>query len=172
MQLSPRLGRHANACEPHWDASIGAYKGGSTNNPHLGPMGGRTSTRPGTDCVTRFRDRDRRTMLTQPWMTLTYPFSFFRSRHDLALEILTLRQQLMVFQQQTRRSKLHRSDRFVWLLLMRVWPHWRTPLMIFRPETLIGWHRGGFRMFWRWRSRRRPGRPEKNQKLKVLSTVA
>lgn len=72
------------------------------------------------------------------WIILTYPFSIFRRQHDLVLEVLALRHQLMVFQRQMRRPKLPRSDRFVWLLLMRVWPHWRTPLMIFQPEILIG----------------------------------
>ena len=104
-------------------------------------------------------------MLATLWIILTYPFSIFRRRHDLALEVLALRHQLMVLKRQTRRPRLRRSDRYLWLVLMRVWPHWRTPLMIFQPETLISWQRAGFRMFWRWKSRRRLGRPEKDQEL-------
>lgn len=100
-------------------------------------------------------------MLAALWIILTYPFSIFRRRHDLDLEVLPLRHQLMVLKRQTRRPKLRRSDRFVWLLLMRIWPHWRNPLMIFPPEKLTGWQRPGFRMFWRWKSGRRLGRPEK-----------
>ena len=88
-------------------------------------------------------------MLAVLWIVRTYLFSFLRRRHDLVLEVLSLRNQLIVLKRQTRRPKLRRSDRFVWLLLMRVWPHWRTPLIIFQPETLIGWHRDGFRMLWR-----------------------
>ena len=98
-------------------------------------------------------------------IVLTYPFLFFGSRHDLALEVLALRHQLMVLQRQTPRPKLHPPDRYLWMLLQRVWPNWRTPLLIFQPETLIGWQRAGFRMFWRWKSRRRPGRPGKDAEL-------
>jgi putative transposase len=106
-----------------------------------------------------------RVMLAMLWIVLTYPFSFFRPRHDLALEVLALRHQLMVLKRQAGRPKLGRSDRYLWMLLMRVWPHWRNPLMIFQPETLIGWQRSGFRMFWGWKSRRRLGRPGKDAEL-------
>jgi putative transposase len=106
-----------------------------------------------------------RVMLAMLWIVLTYPFSFFRPRHDLALEVLALRHQLLVLKRQGGRPKLGRSDRYLWMLLMRVWPHWRNPLMIFQPETLIGWQRSGFRMFWRWKSRRRLGRPGKDAEL-------
>ena len=99
------------------------------------------------------------------WIILTYPFSIFRRRHHLALEVLALRHQLMVLKRQTHRPRLRRSDRYLWLVLMRVWPNWRNPLIIFQPETLIGWQRAGCRLFWRWKSRRRPGRPEKDQEL-------
>jgi putative transposase len=104
-------------------------------------------------------------MLAMLWIVLTYPFSFFRRRHNLALEILALRHQLMVLKRQTRRPRLRPSDRYLWLLLMRVWPSWRNPLIILQPETLIGWQRAGFRMFWRWKSRHRLGRPGKDQEL-------
>jgi len=85
-------------------------------------------------------------MLATLWIVLSYPFSMFRRRHDLALEVLALRHQLMVLKRQTHRPRLCRSDRCLWLLLMRVWPNWRNPLIIFQPETLIGWLRAGFRM--------------------------
>ncbi len=62
-------------------------------------------------------------MLAILWIVLTYPFSFFRPRHDLALEVLGLRHQLMVLKRQTGRPKLGRSDRYLWMLLMRVWPN-------------------------------------------------
>lgn len=101
-------------------------------------------------------------MLAVLRMVLTYPLLCFGSRHDLALEVLALRHQLMVLQRQTPRPKLHPSDRYLWMLLQRVWSRWRTSLLIFQPETLIGWQRAGFRMFWRWKSRCRPGRPRKD----------
>ena len=104
-------------------------------------------------------------MLATLWIVLTYPFSFFRRRHDLALEVLALRHQLMVLKRQMRRPRLRRFDRYLWLLLMRVWPNWRNPLILFQPETLIGWQRAGFRMFWRWKFSHRLGRPGKDREM-------
>jgi hypothetical protein len=80
-----------------------------------------------------------RVMMAILWTFLTYPFSFFRARHDLALEILALGQQLMVLKRQAGRPELGRSDRYLWMVIMRVRANWRNPLMIFQPETLIGW---------------------------------
>src|SRR6266581_6305596 len=102
--------------------------------------------------MTGICNQGERVMLAILWIVLTYPFSFFRPRPDLALEVLALRHQLMVRKRQTGRPKLRPSDRYLWLLLMRVWPNWRNPLILFRPETLIGWQRTGFRMFSRWKS--------------------
>lgn len=90
-------------------------------------------------------DQSKRVMLAILWIVLSYPFLLFRPRHDLALEVLALRHQLMVLKRQTGRPKLRPSDRYLWMLLMRVWPNWRNPLMIVQPETLIGWQRAGFR---------------------------
>lgn len=98
-------------------------------------------------------------------MVLIYPLSLLRPQHELAMEVLALRHQIMVLKRPTQRPKLRLWDRYLWMILQRVWPNWRTPLMIFRPETVIGWQRAGFRMFWRWKSRRRRGRPEKDQEL-------
>jgi putative transposase len=98
-------------------------------------------------------------MLAILWIILTYPFSFFQPRHDLALEVLALRHQLMVLKRQRPRPKLRPSDRLLWIMLVRVWGSWRNSLMVFQPETVIGWQRAGFRMFWRWKSRGRCGRP-------------
>ena len=99
------------------------------------------------------------------WMVLSYPMSFFRPRQELALEVLALRHQITVLKRQTHRPKLRSWDRLLWLMLMRVWPHWRAPLMIFQPETVISWQGSGARMFWRWKSRRRLGRPGKDAAL-------
>ena len=76
-------------------------------------------------------------MLATLWIVLTYPLSFFRGRHDLALEVLALRHQLMVLKRLTRKPRIRRCDRCFWLLLMRVWSNWINPLIILQPETLI-----------------------------------
>ena len=75
-------------------------------------------------------------------------------------ENLAHRQQLAVVSQSVKRPKLRPRDRVFWVLLSRLWPNWRSALMIVQPATVIRWHRRGFRLFWRWKSRfRKPGRP-------------
>ncbi len=99
---------------------------------------------------------------------LRYPLSWLRPKHQLALEILALRHQITVLKRQTYKPKLRPGDRFIWIMLQRCWPDWESALMIFQPETVIGWHRAGFRMFWRWKSRPRGGRPGKDPELVQL----
>lgn len=90
-----------------------------------------------------------------------YLRSFVLPRHKLALEAAALRQQLAVFKRKQRRPKLDRLDRLFWIVLRRLWSDWTEALIIVKPETVVSWHRAGFRLFWRWRSRRRrPGRPK------------
>jgi transposase InsO family protein len=86
--------------------------------------------------------------------------AFFRSRYNLSLEIIALRQQLGVLKRKKPRPRLQIQDRIFWILLRRLWPAWKNVLVIIRPETVAAWHRAGFRLFWRLRSRsKRLGRP-------------
>jgi putative transposase len=55
--------------------------------------------------------------------------------------------------------RLAKTDRCLWVLLARLWTGWHTALVIVKAETVIGWHRRGFRLWWTWKSRRRMGRP-------------
>ena len=83
-----------------------------------------------------------------------------RSRAELQLEILALRHQLHVLHRtRPRRLRLAKADRWLWSLLSRIWTGWRTALVIVKPETVIAWHRQGFRLWWNLKSRRRIGRP-------------
>jgi hypothetical protein len=83
-----------------------------------------------------------------------------RSRASLHLEILALRYQLAVVNRARRpRLRLTATDRALWAWLSRTWCDWRSALHIVKPETVVGWHRRGFRLFWTWKSRRRTGRP-------------
>ena len=83
-----------------------------------------------------------------------------RSRVALHLEVLVLRHQLQVLQRtRPRRLRLAKTDRWLWALLSRTWARWQTALVIVKPETVIAWHRQGFRLWWAWKSRRRIGRP-------------
>jgi putative transposase len=101
--------------------------------------------------------------------TLVASFAvFFRSRLDLSLEVLALRQQLVVLKRKRRRPVLSRLDRLFWIMLRRVWPRWSDVLAIVKPATVIAWHRKGFRLYWRWTSRRRSGRPRVSEEVRNL----
>src|SRR6202158_5188680 len=98
----------------------------------------------------------------------TWLQSFVRSRHNLGLEIVALRHQLVVLKRRTKRAPLQRSDRLFWILLRQFWPHWAKSLLIVRPETVVGWHRQGFRLYWRFRSRSKTvGRPTTSGDISV-----
>ena len=100
---------------------------------------------------------------------VAYIRAFFVPRHKLALEAAALRQQLAVFKRKQARLRLHRLDRFFWTALRRVYSGWAEALIIVKPETVVSWHRAGFRLFWRWRSRqRRPGRPKVDCEIRQL----
>ena len=85
---------------------------------------------------------------------------FFRSRSDAALEVLALRQQLAVLKRKRPRPTLNSRDRLFWTTLRCFWSRWSDVLVIVKPDTVIGWHRGGFQIYWRSRSRPRGGRPK------------
>jgi putative transposase len=92
----------------------------------------------------------------------------FRSRGDIAIEVLALRQQIAVLKRRRPRPTLNSLDRLFWTTLRRFWSRWTDVLVIVRPETVIGWHRAGFRLYWRWRSRPRSGRPKITAESRLL----
>ncbi len=103
-------------------------------------------------------------------LLLTVPASL-RSDAALRAEILALRHQVTVLQRQLggRRVRLERADRALWVWLSRLWSGWRTSLRIVQPETVLRWHRQGFRLYWRRKSRpRRPGRPRISREIQEL----
>src|SRR5262245_12374589 len=77
-----------------------------------------------------------------------------RTRSALVLENLALRHQLAVLQHTARRPRLRPSDRVFWVLLSRLWRGWAEAVSFVEPETVLRWHRTGFRRFWTWKSRR------------------
>src|SRR5437762_14278493 len=93
---------------------------------------------------------------------LTLLFSLrdcFRARAILRAEIPALRHQLLVLQRASRLHKLrlYWADRVLWVWLSRLWNDWRSALLLVKPETVIAWHRKGFRRYWRWKSRHLEG---------------
>src|SRR5689334_10657127 len=91
-----------------------------------------------------------------------------RSRQRLVLENLLLRQQLQVALRSRHHSRLRSSDKIFWLLVRRLNREWRRHLLPVRPETVLGWHRRGWRLFWRWRSGHPLGRPRLNAEVRSL----
>ena len=93
---------------------------------------------------------------------------FLSSRRDTALEVLALRQQVAVLKRKRPRPPLNSFDRLFWTTLRRLCPRWTDFLVIVKPETVIGWHRAGFRLYWRWRSRPGGGRPAITEEVRGL----
>jgi len=94
--------------------------------------------------------------------------SVSRSREALVLENLALRHQIQVLRRSSkRRPRLSRLDRGLWMLFSRIWSGWRDALVIVKPATVVGWHRQGFRLFWKRKSRA-PGRPRTPRDIRNL----
>src|SRR5580704_10901134 len=94
----------------------------------------------------------------------------FCSRRRLLTENLALRQQLSVFKRRHPRPKLTAADRLFWLLARRLWSSWKETLILVNPETVVQWHRAGFRWYWSMLSRVRktPGRKKISKEIREL----
>jgi hypothetical protein len=104
-------------------------------------------------------------------VTLLHSLRFtLRSRASLHLEIIALRYQLAVVNRSRRpRLCLTSVDRMLWAWLAHAWCGWRSAVYIVKPETVVAWHRRGFRLFWTWKSRRRTGRRAVHRDILLLS---
>ena len=105
------------------------------------------------------------TAVLSPWL-LASPF---KSKSRLEAENAALRHQLIVLRRKVRgRVRLTNSDRWFFVPLYRWFPSTLQVLTIIQPETLVRWHRTGFRCYWRWKSRSRGGRPQIESDLRAL----
>ena len=87
----------------------------------------------------------------------------------MILENLALHQQRIVQQRTIKRPKLKRKDRIFWAWLSRIWPEWKSALIVVKPENVIKWHRRGFKLYWRWKSRpSKVGRPRISKEIRDL----
>jgi transposase InsO family protein len=103
------------------------------------------------------------------WFVVAVLASPFKSKIRLEAENATLRHQLVVLRRQLKgRARLTNDDRWFFVQLYRWFPSILPVLMIIRPETMVRWHRAGFRRYWRWQSRRRGGRPPIEAELRAL----
>jgi putative transposase len=94
--------------------------------------------------------------------------SLARDRQALLVENLLLRHQLAVTLRSRPRPQLRSRDRLLWVVARRLCPAWRQHLMLVSPETVIRWHRRGWRLFWTWRSRQPGGRPRLDAEVRDL----
>ena len=102
-------------------------------------------------------------MLTSALALIAAARVFFQSRTDIAVEVLALRQQVAVLKRKRPKPPLCPLDRLFWTVLLATWSRWKDALVIVKPETVVGWHRAGYRLYWRWKSRPRGGRPRITQ---------
>src|ERR1700692_891321 len=108
-------------------------------------------------------------MIRLIWFVLAVLASLFKSKIRLEAENAALRHQLIVLRRNLRgRVRLTNHDRWFFVQLYRWFPSILTVLTIIRPATLVRWHRAGFRCYWRWKSRRRGGRPQIEADLRTL----
>jgi len=75
-----------------------------------------------------------------------------KSRRNLLLENIALRHQLLILSRKAKPTRFTRADRALWVWLSLTWSRWTTVLRLVQPDTVVRWHRQGFRMFWRWKS--------------------
>jgi transposase InsO family protein len=105
------------------------------------------------------------------WLVLMAALAWLRPRQDLVAENLLLRHQLAVLTRPTRtrpRVRLRIWDKLLWVLARRFCAGWREQLRIVTPDTVVRWHRQGWRLFWRWKSRSRGGRPHLSLEVQEL----
>ena len=92
-----------------------------------------------------------------------------RDRRDLALENLALRQQLEVLKRRKGVPRLQKGERVFWVMLSRIWAAWRQALHLVNGDTVVGWQRKGFRIYWtRISQRKSGGRPQVSSEVRAL----
>ena len=102
-------------------------------------------------------------------LTVAFARVWFRSRLELMVENLALRQQLAVFKRKRSRPALRPADRAFWVVPRQIWHGWVNALIFVQPDTVVDWQRQGFKLFWRWVCRAKPvGRPRIPREVQEL----
>ena len=101
---------------------------------------------------------------------LGWVVSAFRSREDLVLENLALRQQLLALHEKRPCRRLTVLHKLFWVALRTIWSGWTKPLVLVTPRTVVNWHRAGFRLYWTWVSRAKQvgGRKRVSKEVRIL----
>jgi hypothetical protein len=97
-----------------------------------------------------------------------------RTRQELLAENAFLRHELVVAERRVKRAHLRASDRALLVALAAAFSHWREALILVKPETLLRWHRQGFKLFWTWRSKKKskPGTRLAKDMIDLMGTMA
>ena len=94
--------------------------------------------------------------------------AFVRSHREQLIIELALRQQLATYSQKKSKPKITPLDRVFWAALFHFWPRWKRTLVIVKPDTVVRWHRKGFKLYWQWISKPGPGRPPLSAEVQEL----
>jgi hypothetical protein len=93
-----------------------------------------------------------------------------RKDSDLVLENLALRQQLAILKRPKKRLQIRTKNHLFWIMLCRFWSNWRESLVIVNPDTVVRWHKKGFKIFWRFKScQKGSGRPPVSSEIRDLN---
>ena len=104
---------------------------------------------------------------------LIFVSAFFRQRASLGCEMVAMRSQLTFYEESIRqkrqpRPRFNPAFRLLWVLLSRVWSGWKSAAELMKPKTVLQWHEHAFLKWWRWKSRRKGGRPTISQEMRAL----
>ena len=111
------------------------------------------------------------------WQVIRYALifvsAFFRQRASLGCEMVAMRSQLTFYEESIRqkrqpRPRFNPAFRLLWVLLSSVWTGWKTAADLMQTKTVLKWHERAFLKWWRWKSRRKGGRPTISQKMRAL----
>jgi transposase InsO family protein len=109
-----------------------------------------------------------RTLLSFVTLLVFSGLAFLRGRREQVIVEVALRQQLATYARQRSKPRLTPLDRAFWVALSRLWPRWKEALVIVQPDTVVRWHRKGFRLYWRTISKCGPGRPPISEEMQAL----
>lgn len=109
-----------------------------------------------------------RTLLSFVTLLVFSGLAFLRGRREPVIVEVALRQQLATYARQRSKPRLTPLDRAFWVALSRLWPRWKEALVIVQPDTVVRWHRKGFRLYWRTLSKCGPGRPPISEEIQAL----
>jgi len=94
--------------------------------------------------------------------------SIFKSRASLQLENIILRKQIDILMRKQKRPLVHNRDRLFFVLISKLYTDWKKAFLLFQPDTLIRWHKQGFKLFWRMKTKNNGGRNRIDPELKSL----